>query len=162
MVSNRRFLHNIPAHAGPVAKDRFSNRQFLDNLARLEIALIPRTIIKFQNSNRQFSRRPPFPVDTRTNWTSRGTGCQPVCTRPLAGCAFGPSRQVVEGDRNQGASMKFAAPKGATHNYAPIRSNENFWSAVALPPLLRIDPRRPNGAARALLRLCCGAEGTPH
>jgi hypothetical protein len=72
MVSNRPVKRNIFTHSPFGTKDRFSNRQFLSNLARLETGLIPRGISKFQNSNRQFSRRGVFPVDTRTNWLRVG------------------------------------------------------------------------------------------
>jgi hypothetical protein len=67
MISNRRFLPNISAHAAPVATASISNRQFPEKLARLETGLISRVISKFQNSNRQF-QRPPSPVVTRYNW----------------------------------------------------------------------------------------------
>ncbi len=68
MVSNRPVKRNFFTHSAFGAKDGFSNRQFLSNLARLEMGVISRAISEFQNSNRQFLRPGPFPVDTRTNW----------------------------------------------------------------------------------------------
>jgi hypothetical protein len=65
---------------------------------------------------------------------NRGTGCQPVCTRPSAGCAFGPRRQVV-------AVIATKKPRRDSRS----RSNENFWSAAlllhAVPPLFRSSAR---------------------
>src|ERR1700722_17359102 len=142
MVSNRPVKRNFFTPSAFGAKDGFFNRQFLSNLARLEMGVIPRGMSEFQNSNRQSLRRDPSPVDTRTNWRAAPAFSGGPSFAPSAkGGAFrlssrGPSG-VEKACRTYGARGVFGFWFPALSGWANFVPRLRRWLAAALRVQIR-------------------------